>query len=599
MRDHLTAQEVNGYIHKTLTDAEREAMDHHLAQCPPCRTLVDEAQNHQRHIFRALSADLRQARPSDKMRFDTIRLRLSRARKIARFQFYSWQLLTNAGTVALIVVLSVLIFYIVRTAPWQTLESDDENAISKPTLFAVTWDDSAPFEKGLLAGEQKALDQLAEATVYHIEMTMSDNLQTANGRQEIRYTNKTDQPLSEIVFRLWPAVDSGGLTVAGTAVNGRPVTPTYDSEGNLRLPLPDALAPRAQVAVQMDFDLDIARSQGGSIETLGLSGRVLNLPYFYPTVAVRESGQWKLAPPAHGMGGLSENSFFLVRLNAPRDLKVIASGVQFEPETGNESTGNQQQITFAAGPVTQFHITTVGRDAPVYSRAVGQTTINSYAYAESVSNVAQLSLEYAAAALESFNRRFGPYPFTELDLVVTSDPGLAGPDTTYPGLGLLGIGQLGLGQRALESAVVHQVAYQWFGRIVGHHLLQEPWLAHTVGEYATRYYYTDVHGEARLASLENEWASTWQANSLAIGLPAYAYSDADYTDTLYGRGPVFLGTVAATMGQDTFDQFLRDYYQRYQWDAATTADFKQMAEAHCGCDLTTLFSQWVFNPSQQ
>jgi hypothetical protein len=599
MRDHLTAQEVNGYIHKTLTDAEREAMDHHLAQCPPCRALVDDAQNHQRYIFRALSADLRQARPSDKMHFDTIRPHLSRARKIANFQFYWRQLLTNAGTVALIVVLSALIFYIVRAVPWQTLESDNENAISKPTLFAATWDDSALFEKGLLAGEQRALDQLAEATVYHIELTMADDLQTVSGRQEIRYTNKTGQPLSEIVFRLWPTVDDGELTVADTAVNGRPVTATYDKEGNLHLPVPGALAPQAQVVVQMDFGLDVERSQEGSTERLGLSGRVLNLSYFHPTVAVHESGQWKLPPPAHGMGGLSETSFFLVRLNAPRDLTVIASGVQFEPETGGGSTDGQQQMTFAAGPVTQFHITTVARDAPVYSQTVGQTTINSYAYAESVSNVAQLSLGYAVAALESFNQRFGPYPFPELDLVVTSDSGVAGPDTTYPGLGLLGMGQLGLGQRALESAVAHQVSYQWFGRIAGHHLLQEPWLAHSVSEYATRYYYADVHGAARLASLENEWASTWQANSLAIGLPAYAYSDADYVDTLYGRGPVFLGTVAATMGQDTFDRFLRDYYQRYRWDATTTADFKQTAEAHCDCDLTTLFDQWVFSSPQQ
>ena len=48
------------------------------------------------------------------------------------------------------------------------------------------------------------------------------------------------------------------------------------------------------------------------------------------------------------------------------------------------------------------------------------------------------------------------------------------------------------------------------------------------------------------------------------------------------------------MGQETFDAFLRAYVPQFQWDIATGADFQNLAEQTCACDLTDLFTTWVF-----
>ena len=79
-----------------------------------------------------------------------------------------------------------------------------------------------------------------------------------------------------------------------------------------------------------------------------------------------------------------------------------------------------------------------------------------------------------------------------------------------------------------------------------------------------------------------------------IGLPAGDYSGQEYGAIVYGRGPLFIVALAETMGQKTFDEFYRDYYQLYKWGIAGGHEFKEMAERHCRCDLTPLFEEWVY-----
>ena len=52
------------------------------------------------------------------------------------------------------------------------------------------------------------------------------------------------------------------------------------------------------------------------------------------------------------------------------------------------------------------------------------------------------------------------------------------------------------------------------------------------------------------------------------------------------------------MGPETFETFLRDYYQTHQWGIATDGSFKQLAEQHCACDLTPLFEEWVYDTEE-
>ena len=62
---------------------------------------------------------------------------------------------------------------------------------------------------------------------------------------------------------------------------------------------------------------------------------------------------------------------------------------------------------------------------------------------------------------------------------------------------------------------------------------------------------------------------------------------------VYGRGPLFFDALKEEMGEQVFDDFIRDYYQQNKWGIASGLDLKSLAENHCNCDLATLFEAWV------
>jgi hypothetical protein len=113
-------------------------------------------------------------------------------------------------------------------------------------------------------------------------------------------------------------------------------------------------------------------------------------------------------------------SFYLLRVSAPVG-QVVASGLLLAQD--------DQARTFAAGPARDFYLA-ASEDFAVFSRRVGETTVNSYAISQRAGR-AKLALDFAADALASFNQRFGPYPYTELDVVCTP---MQASGIEYPGI---------------------------------------------------------------------------------------------------------------------------------------------------------------------
>ena len=150
----------------------------------------------------------------------------------------------------------------------------------------------------------------------------------------------------------------------------------------------------------------------------------------------------------------------------------------------------------------------------------------------------------------------------------------------------------------LESTVAHEVAHQWFYNAVGNDQVDEPWVDEAVVQYVTGLYFTDTGGkqaaEGYRESLYRRWDRVERA-AIPIGRSAGDYMDYEYGAIVYGRGPLFVEALAEEIGQETFDQFMRDYYETHKWGIGTADAFRQLAESHCGCDLSALFEEWVYD----
>ncbi len=463
-----------------------------------------------------------------------------------------------------------------------------------PQILPTAWDDRSPFKADLVPSAQAILSALPGASVYHIDLTIAPDLASLTGKEEVLYTNRETTPLDAIHFRLFPNILGGKLTVSQAWLNDQPVQPMLVADdSDLAIPLAAPLAPGEQAVVRLEFTDTVPTGQGDGYATFVLSQNILSLAQFYPLIPAYDAAGWHTEiPPAWGDVTYTDTAFYLVRINAPVDLIVAATGATID-ET---SSGDTQSLTYAAGPVRDFYIQ-ASPDYAVSTAQDGDVTLNTFVV-PSGSSSAPGTLTFARGAFASFTRRFGPYPYTVFNVTASPTQALG---VEYPQVVAIAVELYDPHSTSfdyLEGVIVHEIAHQWWYGIVGDDQVNQPWLDEAMAQYATDLYILDVYGQSNAAAYRKDWSRRWaQADSapIPIGEPVSAYTGENYSAIVYGRGPLFIDALANQMGDAKFSAFLKDYYQTYQYAIATTADYEYSAETACSCDLTPLFNEWV-NP---
>jgi outer membrane protein assembly factor BamB len=116
MSHHLSEDQLIGYIHQTLTDAEREEIDRHVTECAQCRGTLSDHEAMQRRIAYGLANDLKKVRPPASMSFAAVSPRLKRFHGIATLWLAVDRPLTAAVTLTIFTLLMVgVILILTRT----------------------------------------------------------------------------------------------------------------------------------------------------------------------------------------------------------------------------------------------------------------------------------------------------------------------------------------------------------------------------------------------------------------------------------------------------------------------------------------------------
>lgn len=463
--------------------------------------------------------------------------------------------------------------------------------------FEIGWDDRTPFSRGLVSSQQDVLEELAGASVYQMALQIADNYRSLEGWLQVRYTNQEAVPLEAIYFRLFPNLAGGRSAVSAVLVDGEQVPTDLESAGSaLRLELPSRLAPGEQIVIGMNFIIEVPDDMGGNYGLFAFTDKVLSLNAFYPVIAAYDRRGWKTEVPSpNGDVSYYDSSFYLVRVTAPAATTLAAAGVEID----RQQLGDYQIVTYAAGPIRDFYLAASERYVRL-SREAGEVTINSYAYAGAEQG-SQFALDVAEAALAVYGRRLGEYPYTEFDMVAIPMQALG---MEYPGIVAMLDAQYDPENRVggmpafdlLESVIAHEVGHEWFYNVVGNDQYDEPWLDESLTQFITGLYYLDTQGFPAYRSYRDSWIGRWkrvEMEEIPIGLAAGEYSGLEYGAIVYGRGPLFVEALMLELDEETFNRFLRDYQQRYQWGLANREDFEELAEEHCGCDLAPLFAAWV------
>lgn len=468
-------------------------------------------------------------------------------------------------------------------------------AMAEYGLLGFRWDDRSPFRAGLTSTELGVLERMPGASAYQIDVRIAADMSRLDVIQEARYTNQESEPLSEVYLRLFPRLFGAPMLIHSVLLDGAEAATILElGDSALRLSFPEALQPGEQSVIRIDFQVQVPTEAEGNYGIFGYVDDILALAHFYPMIAVFDDEGWNIEiPPPYGDVVYADSSFYLVQVSAPKAATIVASGV----EIARQDDGDVQRVTFAAGPMRDFFVA-ASTEYALVSRQVGETTVRSYAPAH-LSEGAEAALDYTASALRVFGERVGSYPFTELDVVSTPTLALG---VEYPGIVAMAIRLYppvtSYPPEYLESTMAHEVSHQWFYSVVGNDQLDEPWLDEAMAQYATLLYFRDLYGPEGAAGFRSSLEARWdrvERDKIPIGMPVASYTGLEYGAIVYGRGPLFVETLAKRMGEEAFAGFLEDYYDTHKWGIASGSDFRAMAESQCGCDMMALFQEWVYS----
>ncbi len=455
----------------------------------------------------------------------------------------------------------------------------------------------------VIPAAQADLAKLATAPRYSISLTIDPAALTYTGRQTVAYTNTDTTPLPDLVFRIFPNACAlygcGALTVSAVRVGEQTVQPALEVDGTaLRVPLPTPLASGQRVEVSLDFDGRVPRDFGPDKQGYGIynyddNAQTLMLANAYPILAPREGGRWVAdAVYPDGDAVFSASAFYDVSVTLPGGWSPVGSGVA----VSDGGVDGQRTVRYTSGPTRDFMLA-LGPNWNKVSRTVGETTVNSY-YIGDTRAGGEKALDVAAQALETFNRRFGPYPFTELDVVPAPLWRAAGVE--YPGVILVEDDYYSKpGEPFFEDATAHEVAHQWWYSAVGNDVINHPWLDEAFAQFSTALYYQDRYGQARYDRVIRQWqrivddlVAKGSDDIVGEGLPHFNGSDR-YAPTIYIKGPLFFDAVRQRLGDEKFFAAVQQYYRQYKYGIAQPDDLKAVFETVGGQSIDDLWQKWI------
>ncbi|MFM9106579.1 MAG: M1 family aminopeptidase [Chloroflexota bacterium] len=402
-----------------------------------------------------------------------------------------------------------------------------------------------------------------------------------------------------ILLRLYPndaGYGDGSLSIVLATVDGVAVTPAL-SAGDTVAALPAAPG-QQDVAVKIDFitRVPVHSRHGFGMFSADPDARVLTLAHWYPMLAGVGPEGPALAPPSQiGDPVFSGSALYDVTLTAPADLALITGGSVIE---GSVVDG-RQRVRIAGGPAREFAMVAARGFEPLTVLS-GDVSVTSWAPAAEREGSARVA-GWAAAALDAFSRRFGPYPFRELNLVAKDLYGAAGME--FPGLILVSPVHYREddGERRFgEMVVAHEVAHQWWYGTVLNDQNIDAFVDEGISEYlAARVYFEDLYGLSEGRRQFGLLVEDWMEGQLAAGgdvvvdAPTDAYPDrATYAAAVYAKASLALDAIRAEIGDDAFFGALRELAVARRFDVIAAADVRDAFGDACGCDIGPLWAEW-------
>lgn len=396
----------------------------------------------------------------------------------------------------------------------------------------------------------------------------------------------------------------------------------------IKVLLPQPLAPGSTCKIETPFHVKLPYnfSRGGHI------GQNYSITQWYPKPAVYDGKGWHPIPYLDQGEFYSEYGNFEVQLTVPKNYVVAATGNLQElseknwlknkknaPENPEKAKKKklkpgeeEDEGTASAKESKTLHYTQnnvhdfawfaskyfvvkydtcklpSGKIIDVYAFHYAD---NSEVWKNSVSNIKQ--------AIITKSKWVGEYPY---DVVSVVDGG-SGGGMEYPTVTLLTADD----EKGLDFVINHEVGHNWFYAILGSNERLHPWMDEGMNTYYDNRYrqqlnsgsLTDMIGikssfiRKRLPDdIENILLNTLTTvkKDQPIETSSEKFNSTNYNFVAYVKTGLWMKVLEDTLGKETFDRCMQEYYRRWQHKHPYPQNFKKVMEEVSGKNLDGVFA---------
>jgi len=474
-----------------------------------------------------------------------------------------------------------------------------------------------------------------QRVTYKMDVAIDVDSYTYTGKQELTYTNNSQDTLHKVYYHLYfnafqpgsdmdmrlqsiPDPDDRMLTtlnesriaalnkdeigyLRATSLTQDGSTVKTNEEGTiLVVSLAKPLLPESSTVLAMEFEgqipLQIRRAGRNSVDNVALS-----MSQWYPKIAAYDFEGWHADPyiarEFHGVWG-----DFDVKLTLDKNYTVGGTGyLQNANEIGHgyeqegfkikKQKGNTLTWHFKAPMVHDF----MWAADPNYIHDVvtieeGPTLHflykNDKRYKEAWEAVQPLTVK----AMAYFNKTIGTYPYKQYSVIQGGDGGME-----YAMATLIAGGDA---PKDISSTMIHELAHSWFQQVLATNEGKHAWM----DEGFTSFISALCSNEIKEKSLENPFRNSYKGYYYLVASgkeqPQSTHADRyaanmPYGITSYNKGAIFLSQLGYIIGWDNLMNTLQKFYKDFKFKHPTPNDIKRTAEKVSGMELDWYLTDWT------
>ena len=445
---------------------------------------------------------------------------------------------------------------------------------------------------------------------YRLDVRLDVDTHTVSGRLWIQFVNTSERPIDALELHLYAnafehaqtvfmreggarirrvdLTDPGHIHLTDIHVAGRPSVAALQTDmlpfdrTQARLPLAKPLAPGGSLSLRMDFETKLPRA----IARMGYARDFHMLGQWFPKLAkLQPDGRFAMFP-YHGAGEFfADFATYELVLELPTALTALCNGRRLR---NTKLPGGRIQVRYRAANVHDLACA-VGRHVQLVHKQldhVAVTFMAPHGYGAAVERQAQVLRD----GLRYFGQHYGPYPYSELAVVIPPRAAHAVSGMEYPGLIVTGGPWWSLPIAGFDPfhdiLAAHELAHQWFYGLVASNEVAHPFMDEGLSEWAT----WDLlrHRAAAVGGLNPLAVVRAAATKLPTRSPVSSLkSAADYRPRQLGRAvywqpALVLERIAETQGRERLLLAIGRYARHHRFGHPLPRDLFDAFDAEYG-----------------